>query len=90
MVENVEAGLDLGKSDGEQAAACLLLTEDTLKAMLQEAAKMAIIDGTKPTNTIITRDTVDELREDISKRFPDKLPFARYKEDHKSVVESWI
>ena len=39
---------------------------------------------------VITRDTVDEIREDIVRRFPDKLPFARCKEDHKSVVESWI
>lgn len=49
-----------------------------------------LFDGTKPTNTVITRDTVDEIREDIARRFPDKLPFARCKEDHKSVVESWI
>lgn len=49
-----------------------------------------IFDGTKPTNIVITRDTVEEIREDIVKRFPDKLPFARCKEDHKSVVESWI
>ena len=49
-----------------------------------------IFDGTKPTNIVITRDTVDEIREDIVRRFPDKLPFARCKEDHKSVVESWI
>lgn len=49
-----------------------------------------IFDGVMPTDTIIIRDTVDELREDISKRFPDKLPFAAGQEDHKSVVESWI
>ena len=49
-----------------------------------------IFDGTKPTNIVITRDTVDEIREDIVRRFPDKLPFARCKEDNKSVVESWI
>ena len=49
-----------------------------------------IFDGTAPTDTRITRDTVDELREDISKRFPDKLPFAASQEDYKSVVESWI
>lgn len=49
-----------------------------------------LFDGTKPTNTVITRDTVDEIREDIVRCFPDKLPFARCKEDHKSVVESWI
>lgn len=49
-----------------------------------------IFDGTKPTNIVITRDTVEEIRKDIVSRFPDKLPFARCKEDHKSVVESWI
>lgn len=49
-----------------------------------------IFDGAKPTNIVITRDTVDEIRRDISRSFPDMLPFARCKEDHKSVVESWI
>lgn len=49
-----------------------------------------IFDGTKPTNTVITRETVEEIRENIIKSFPDKIPFARCKEDHKSVVESWI
>lgn len=49
-----------------------------------------IFDGVKPTNMAITRDTVDEIRRDISRNFPNMLPFARYKEDHKSVVESWI
>lgn len=49
-----------------------------------------IFDGTKPTNTVITRNTVEEIRKDITKAFPTMLPFARCKEDHKSVVESWI
>lgn len=49
-----------------------------------------IFDGTKPTNTVITRNTVEEIREDITKVFPTMLPFARCKEDYKSVVESWI
>lgn len=49
-----------------------------------------LFDGTKPTNIIITRNTVEEIREDITRRFPAMLPFARSKEDHKSVVESWI
>ena len=49
-----------------------------------------IFDGTKPTNIVITRDAVDEIRLDISRSFPDKLPFARCKEDYKSIVESWI
>lgn len=56
----------------------------------QDKCVARIFDGTKPTNIVITRDTVDEIREDIVRRFPDKLPFARCKEDHKSVVESWI
>lgn len=38
----------------------------------------------------VTRNTVEEIREDITRRFPAMLPFARSKEDHKSVVESWI
>lgn len=49
-----------------------------------------IFNGTKPTNTVITRETVEEIREDIKKVFPAMLPFTRCKEDHKSVVESWI
>lgn len=49
-----------------------------------------LFEGTAPTNIIITRDTVEEIREDIKRRFPAMLPFARSKEDYKSVVESWI
>ena len=49
-----------------------------------------LFDGTKPTNIIIIRNTVEEIREDITKRFPAMLPFGRNREDHKSVVESWI
>ena len=49
-----------------------------------------IFDGTEPTNTVITRENVEEIREDITKSFPDKIPFARCKKDIKSVVESWI
>ena len=49
-----------------------------------------IFDGTKPTNIIITRKTVREIRDDIIAYFPNMLPFSRSKEDHKSVVESWI
>lgn len=36
------AGADLGAKEGEKATAYLLLTEDALKAMLQEQAKTAI------------------------------------------------
>ena len=49
-----------------------------------------IFDGAKPTNTVITRDTVDEIRKDITSSFPDMLPFAKCKGDYKSIVESWI
>lgn len=49
-----------------------------------------IFDGTKPTNVVIIKETVEEIREDIIKNFPDKIPFARCKEDCKSIVESWI
>ena len=59
-------------------------------AVFPEKCVAHIFDGTTPTNIIITRGTVDELREDISKRFPDMLPFARCQGDYKSVVESWI
>lgn len=45
---------------------------------------------TAPTNIIITRSTVEKIREDITKCFPAMLPFGRDREDHKSVVESWI
>lgn len=49
-----------------------------------------IFDGVRPTNIAITRKTVKEIREDITKNFPAMLPFARCKEDNKSIVESWI
>lgn len=49
-----------------------------------------LFEGTAPTNIIITRNTEEEIREDITRHFPAMLPFARNKEDHKSVVESWI
>lgn len=49
-----------------------------------------IFDGTKPTNIVIIRESVEEIREDIIKRFPDKIPFARCKGDCKSIVESWV
>lgn len=49
-----------------------------------------IFDGAKPTNIAIIRDTVDEIRRDISGSFPLMFPFARCKEDTKSIVESWI
>ena len=47
MEENVkaaeiEAGTDLGQPGGAQTATCVILTEEELKAMLQEAAKTAI------------------------------------------------
>ena len=38
----VEVGVELGEKDGKQDAAYIMLTEDALKAMLQEAAKTAI------------------------------------------------
>lgn len=49
-----------------------------------------IFDGARPTNIAITRNTLEEIREDITKHFPAMLPFARCKADPKSVVESWI
>lgn len=49
-----------------------------------------LFERTAPTNIIITRSTVEEIREDITKCFPAMLPFGRDREDHKSVVESWI
>lgn len=49
-----------------------------------------IFDGTNPTNIVIIRETVEEIREDIAKNFPDKIPFARCREDCKCIVESWI
>lgn len=38
----VEAGIDLGGQDGDQAVAYVMLSEEDLKNMLQEAAKTAI------------------------------------------------
>ena len=49
-----------------------------------------LFDGTKPTNIIITRNTVEEILQDITKCFPAMLPFVRDKEDCKCVAETWI
>lgn len=35
-----------------------------------------LFEGTAPTNIIITRNTVEEIREDITRRFPAMLPFC--------------
>lgn len=49
-----------------------------------------IFDGERATDIAITRNTVDEIREDILKHFPTMQPFGRYKRDYKSYVESWF
>lgn len=49
-----------------------------------------IFEGEKPTNIIITRETIDELRKDIKEAFPYMFPIPRSATDFKSVVESWI
>lgn len=49
-----------------------------------------IFEGGKPTNIIITRETVDELRKDIKAAFPYMIPIPRSAADYKSFVESWI
>lgn len=49
-----------------------------------------IFDGTKPTNVVMISENVEEIRVNIMKSFPDKIPFARCKGDCKSIVESWI
>ena len=36
-----------------------------------------IFDGTKPTNIVITRDTVDEIRLDISREFSAYVSFCK-------------
>lgn len=38
----VEAGVDLGEQEGDQGVTCVMLTEEGLRNMLQEAAKTAI------------------------------------------------
>lgn len=38
----VEAGVDLGGQEGDQGVTCVMLTEEGLRNMLQEAAKTAI------------------------------------------------
>ena len=37
-----------------------------------------LFEGTAPTNIIITRNTVEEIREDITRRFPDMEILAYY------------
>lgn len=71
---------------------CLSKTDTSLLTVNKYPDKYVarLFEGTAPTNIIITRNTVEEIREDITRRFPAMLPFARNKEDHKSVVESWI
>ena len=49
-----------------------------------------LFDWTRPTNFIITRNTVEEIQEDITKYFQAMLSFARVKDDCKCVAESWI
>lgn len=49
-----------------------------------------IFDCEKPTNTVIVKDTIEEIREDITAAFPYMLPFARSAADKLSIVETWI
>lgn len=84
--KEVKSFSDVDTSGMKQPIVCVY----SHPADFPEKCVARIFDGTTPTDTIITRDTVDELREDISKRFPDMLPFARCQGDYKSVVESWI
>ncbi len=84
--KEVKSFAEVDTSDLRQPIICIFKSPEDYP----DKCVARIFDGTKPTNIVITRDTVDEIRKDIVSCFPDKLPFARCKEDHKSVVESWI
>lgn len=49
-----------------------------------------IYDVDRATNTVLVRDNVPEIREDIAQAFPDKVRFPRGAEDVKSLVEAWL
>lgn len=82
----VKSFTEIDTSELKQPIICVFNKPDDY----QDKYAARLFEGTAPTNIIITRNTVEEIREDITRRFPAMLPFARSKEDHKSVVESWI
>lgn len=82
----VKSFADVDTSELKQPIICVFNRPDDYP----DKCVARLFEGTAPMNIIITRNTVEEIREDITKRFPAMLPFARSKEDHKNVVESWI
>lgn len=49
-----------------------------------------LFDLDKPTNVVLVKKSLEELREDIIKSFPDMVRFDRAKSDTRSIVETWI
>lgn len=55
-----------------------------------EAAVARVFDLDKPTNIVMVRDQVEELRNDIMDTFPWMLRFDRAKNDPRSIIETWL
>jgi len=49
-----------------------------------------MFDLEEPLNIIIVRYTIEEIREDIIKTFPNMVRFDRAVNDTKSITETWI
>ena len=49
-----------------------------------------VFDMENPTNTIVTRDTLDDIRADIQEAYPWTLRFDRAKNDALCIAETWI
>jgi len=54
------------------------------------AAVARLFDLEHPTNVILIRNTIEELREDIIASFPSMVRFDRAKNDALSTTETWI
>ena len=49
-----------------------------------------VFDMEIPTNIIVIRDTLEELREDIQEAYPWMLRFDRAKNDVLCIAETWL
>ena len=49
-----------------------------------------IFDVIKPTQFVIVKNSLADIRKDIKKVFPYMVPIARSPEDVPSVVETWM
>lgn len=49
-----------------------------------------LFDCNVPTNTVIVKDTLKEVRKDIMKNFPYMIRIKRSAEELKCIVETWM